>query len=75
MEGKKTEIGLREAKSNARYMMSMIKACNKVCVDYKGKKEMTENEKNCLDRCAAKYLMVSDFVNKVIEEEKREAKK
>ena len=65
----------KDLKIRAQFTRNMFISCSKLCIEHEGKKELNANEQNCLDRCAAKYLIVGDYVSKVYQRVKTEENK
>lgn len=51
-------------KTQTDFLMKMVKGCKSICLDFKSADDLNLTEKNCLDRCSAKYMIVGDYVSK-----------
>lgn len=67
-------VDLKKSKDlevRADFTRNMFKSCIKLCVKGNETQEIGTNEKVCLDRCAAKYLFVGDYVGKIYQRENK----
>ena len=64
----------KDLQIRADFTRNMFKSCTRLCVSKESEPELNTGEKVCLDRCAAKYLFLGDYVGKVYQQENMKKK-